>query len=120
MARGTFTTDGKGRIDDPASKVWYHGSPHLMDVLVVGSSITRNRALAVAFSYKPSRVSVNDEGKVNHNGTRKGYLYEVDQDVLPDSIVVHPSCLADDPWEWVTKKPLKLKIIEEGDPEVAQ
>jgi hypothetical protein len=91
-----------------------------MEILAVGSSITRNRALAVAFSYKPSRVSVNDEGKVSHNGTRKGYLYEVDQKVMPDDIVVHPSYLPDDPWEWVTKKPLKLKVIEEADPEVEQ
>ncbi len=110
---GTFTTDGKGKIDHPTSKVWYHGSPHSMEVLSAGSSITRNRDLAVAFSYKPSQVSVNDEGKVSHNGTRKGYLYEVIQDVMPEDIGVHPSCLSDDPWEWVTKKSMKLKMIEE-------
>ena len=113
ISGGTFTTDGKGKLDDPTCKRWYHGSPTPIVTLAEGSSITRNRKLAVAFSYKPSQISVSDEGEISHNGTRRGYLYEVTERVAPEDIDVHPSCLPTDPWEWVTRKPLKLKVVED-------
>lgn len=113
MARGSFTTDGQGKkIDDPASKVWFHGSPHQIEVLAGGSSITRNRELAIAFSYKPSQLEVDNDGRITHNGTRKGYLYVVDEPISMGDVEVHPACSNDDPWEWVTKRPVQLRVLQ--------
>ena len=106
-----FISDGKGQIDDPQSAKWYHGSPVLMDTLSAGSSITRNRDLAVAFSHKPSQLCVSDEGVISHNGQGPGYLYEVDEPISADDIFMHGACEERDPWEWVTRRPLRLRLI---------
>ena len=112
-----FTADGKGKtLDDPESEIWYHGSSLLLDVLAAGSSITRNRELAIAFSHKPTELGVSDNGEISHNGEENGYLYEVAEPVALEDIYVHPSVEAtipDDPWEWLTKRAFKLKLVQQ-------
>ncbi len=108
-----FVSDYKGSlIDDKDSLVWYHGSPVEMSLLRVGSSITRNIELAIAFSHKPSELSVSNNGKIEHNGKQEGYLYIVDEELIDDDIYVHEACLEDDPWEWITKREIKLKLLK--------
>lgn len=108
----SFTSNYKGTfIDDKDSLVWYHGSPVEMSLLRKGSSITRNRELAIAFSHKPTELSVSDNGTIEHNGKLEGYLYTVDEELLNDDIYVHEACLNDDPWEWLTKREVKLKLL---------
>jgi len=107
-----FVGDHKGqKIDQEASKTWYHGSPKQLTHLRVGSSITRNRDLAVAFSHKPSQLGVDDQGQISHNGQMDGYLYEV-VGVQAEGIYVHPACESDDPWEWLIKEAYQVILIE--------
>jgi len=113
----TYIDDGTGgTLDDPESQIWYHGSPLLLEILATGSSITRNRELAIAFSHKPSQLGVADDGTIHHNGKQNGYLYEIAEPVSLGDIYVHPSIndiSPNDPWEWLTKRQFKLKLIQE-------
>jgi hypothetical protein len=112
-----FITDGKGKpLDDAEGQSWYHGSPLLLEILATGSSITRNRELAVAFSHKPTQLGVADDGTISHNGKQNGYLYEIAEPVSLEDIHVHPKVKAiapNDPWEWLTKRPFRLRLIQE-------
>ena len=51
---------------------WYHGSPLELRVLREGSTITQDRHLATVFSHKPTVVSMEDDGRLRHNGTQPG------------------------------------------------
>jgi hypothetical protein len=115
-----YIDDGKGKpLDDPESQLWYHGSPLLLEILAIGSSITRNKELAIAFSHKPSRLEASGNGKIltiHHNGEQNGYLYEIAELVSLEDIYVHPDINIvnpNDPWEWLTKRPFRLKLIQE-------
>jgi len=112
-----FITDGKGKpLDDAESQSWYHGSPLPLEVLATGSSITRNRGLAIAFSHKPTLLEVSDDGEISHDGEQNGYLYEVAEPVSLEEIYVHPKVKAvapNAPWEWLTKRAFRLKLIQE-------
>ena len=112
-----YIDDGKGKpIDEPESQIWYHGSPLLIEILATGSSITRNRELAIAFSHKPSQLGVADDGTIDHDGKQNGYLYEVAEPVSLEDIYVHPKIneiSPNDLWEWLTKRPFQLKLIQE-------
>lgn len=108
----SYLRDEKGmNIDDKNSLTWYHGSPFQMDYLKKGSSITRNKNLAVAFSHKPSELSFKDNGEIDHNGRVSGYLYCLEEDIREDDLFVHQACFADDPWEWITTRDMKLKLL---------
>ena len=61
--------------------VWYHGSNIMFDTLREGSTITQWKALAEAFSHKPSCLSYDDDGSIEHNGTEDGFLYIIDEDI---------------------------------------
>lgn len=98
-------------IDDKFSSHWYHGSPCKIESLQKGSSITRNKELAIAFSHKPTELSVSDDGEISHNGKFEGYLYLVDEPLTEEDIYVHQACLEDDPWEWLTRREIKLKML---------
>jgi len=108
-----FITDRKTKLDVPQGEVWYHGSPLELGVLKAASSITRNRALAEAFAHRPTLLSFGDDGVISHNGTEDGFLYAVDEEVRPEDIRVHGACREDDPWEWVTTRDLRLRLVEE-------
>ena len=94
---------------------WFHGSPLKLDVLAVGSTITRCRAVAEAFAHKPTLVSIGDaDGKldISHNGALPGLLYVVDEPVEDDDVHPHPnSSFPGGGLEWITDRPLRLRLI---------
>jgi hypothetical protein len=110
-ALDTEITRTHGRLDDGA---WYHGSPEGLTVLAVGSTITRCRAVAEAFSHKPTCVGIGDETpeiSVCHNGRLYGHLYLV-EDVAEADVRPHPeSSFPSGGLEWLTNRPLRLRKI---------
>ena len=81
--------------------LWYHGSPMLLSELRAGSTITQWRALAEAFSHKPHRLCYDDRGRIEHDGQEKGYIYP------------HPRSTMDANAEFLTKRPLRVKLVAE-------
>jgi hypothetical protein len=59
--------------------IWYHGSNKIFSELRTNSTITQWKELAEAFSHQPSGLWYDDNGKIGHNGTEKGYLYIIDE-----------------------------------------
>ena len=92
-------------------ELWYHGTPEKLATIRAGSSLARRREIAEAFSHRPTTVSVDDDGTVSHNGRLDGFLYVVDEPVVPADVSVHPACNAGDPWEWVTARDLRVRRI---------
>lgn len=101
-------------LDDGA---WYHGSPLPLDVLAEGSTITRSRTVAEAFSHKPTCVGIEESGgvlEVCHNGTQRGYLYVIEEAVAQADVRPHPeSSYAAGGLEWLTNRPLRVKLVAE-------
>jgi hypothetical protein len=100
-------------LDDGA---WYHGSPHVLDILAAGSTITRSRAIAETFAHKPACLGINEEGHrltgVCHNGTADGYLYVVDESIGKSAIRHHPdSAYHAGGLEWLTNRPVRLRKV---------
>lgn len=97
---------------DP-SGTWYHGSNVIFSELKEGSTITQWRALAEAFSHKPT-ILCYDNGVISHNGVQKGYLYVIDEsiEVGPD-VYPHPRTTMSENAEFLTKRPLAVRLIEE-------
>ena len=92
--------------------VWYHGSAARFTELRTGSTITQWRELAEAFSHQPSRLSYDDDGVISHNGKEKGYLYIIDEPVIVGTdIVQHPRTVMDPNAEFLTLRPLKVRMI---------
>ena len=94
--------------------IWYHGSNVLFTELRAGSTITQWRELAEAFSHKPGMLSYDDSGIITHDGKESGYLYVIDE---PVSVGVdsyqHPRTVMDANAEFLTKRPLRLRLIAE-------
>ncbi len=102
------------KIDIIENGVWYHGSNFTLNILNINSTITQWKELAEAFSHKPSSLSYYDDGKIYHNGTEKGYLYIIDEPVTVGiDIYQHPKTSMDKNAEFLTKRPLKVKMIAE-------
>lgn len=95
------------------SKFWYHGSPHELDILREGSTITQWIEMAEAFSTKPTILEYDEIfAPIIHNGKEKGILYIVDEAIeLGKDIYPHPRTTMDKGVEFLTNKPLKLKRI---------
>ena len=94
--------------------VWYHGSNKIFAELKTNSTITQWRELAEAFSHQPSGLGYDDNGVISHNGTEKGYLYIIDEPiVVGEDICQHPRTTMDENAEFLTKRPLKVKLISE-------
>ena len=92
--------------------VWYHGSNQIFSELRENSTITQWRALAEAFSHKPSMLGYEDDGSISHNGTEKGYLYIVDEPIrVGVDIYQHPRTTMCENAEFLTKRPLKVRLI---------
>ena len=78
-----------------------------------GSTITPWRALAKAFSHRPTRLSYDDHGAITHNGMADGYLYEIDEPlVIGRDICQHPRTTMDANAEFLTCRPLRVKLVE--------
>ncbi|MBO4869833.1 MAG: hypothetical protein J5585_08985 [Clostridia bacterium] len=92
--------------------IWYHGSDQLFTELRGNSTITQWKELAEAFSHQPSQLSYDDNGVIYHNGTAKGYLYVIDEPIVVGfDIYQHPRTVMDENAEFLTKRPLKVKLI---------
>ncbi len=100
------------KIEIKPDGVWYHGSNMIFSELRTGSTVTQWRELAEAFSHKPSGLGYDDDGVITHNGTEKGYLYVIDEPITVGvDIYQHPRTTMDENAEFLTKRPLKLKMI---------
>ncbi len=92
--------------------IWYHGSNQRFTVLREHSTITQWKELAEAFAHQPSRLSYDDQGIIQHNGTQKGYLYIIDEPLsVGIDIDQHPRTSMDKNAEFLTKRPLKVKLL---------
>lgn len=70
--------------------------------------------MAEAFSHQPSGLGYDDDGLIRHNGIEKGYLYIVDEQIVVDvDVYQHPTTTMDLNAEFLTKRPLKVRLIEE-------
>ena len=93
---------------------WYHGSNQIFTELRENSTVTQWRELAEAFSHKPTGLGYDDDGRIIHNGTEKGYLYIIDEPVtVGEDVYQHPRTTMDENAEFLTKRPLKVKLIRE-------
>jgi len=93
---------------------WYHGSNKVFDVLIEGSTITQWRQLAEAFSHKPTILAIDDDNTIFHNGKEYGYLYIIDEPIEIDKdIYAHPNTTMDKGLEFLTKRKLNVKMVEE-------
>ena len=94
--------------------IWYHGSDRVFTVLRANSTVTQWRELAEAFSHRPTRLSYDDGGAIRHNGTAEGILYVLDEAVsVGIDLVPHPRTTMDENAEFLTTRPLKVKMIRE-------
>ena len=92
--------------------IWYHGSNMVFSEMKEGSTITQWKELAEAFSHKPSLLSYDDNGTIYHNGTEKGYLYTIDEPITVGiDIYQHPRTVMDENAEFLTKRPIKVKMV---------
>jgi hypothetical protein len=94
-------------------ETWYHGSPKRLSRLRIGSTITRNRELAEIFSHKPTLVSVEEDGRIRHNGVMRGYLYVIDEVICSDDVEPHPRTTMAPGEEWLTRRSLRLRLVGE-------
>ena len=102
------------KIEINPNGTWYHGSNVIFSELKEGSTITQWRALAEAFSHKPTMLGYDDDGVISHNGVQKGYLYVIDEKVeIGKDIYQHPRTTMDENAEFLTKRPLAVRLIKE-------
>ena len=93
---------------------WDHGSNKIFTELRENSTVTQWRELAEAFSHRPTSLSYDDDGRIIHNGTEKGYLYIIDEPVtVGTDVYQHPRTTMDANAEFLTRRPLKVKLIRE-------
>lgn len=102
------------KIEIDPNGIWYHGSPATFSVLRENSAVTQWRALAEAFSHRPSALGYDDGGAIIHNGTAKGYLYRIDEPIeVGRDLRPHPRTTMDQNAEFLTQRPLKVRLLEE-------
>lgn len=111
------------RISDSTENgQWFHGSPSRLSFIRSGSTITRNRTLAMAFSHKPNHVCIevmlNEESglrtiTLKQDGTRKGYLYQVILDNSETDTRENPESVMFPGDEVLTTRELRVEFLEE-------
>ena len=102
------------RIEINPDGIWYHGSNTMFGTLREGSTVTQWRELAEAFSHQPSRLGYDDNSVITHTGMEKGLLYIIDEPITVGiDIYQHPRTAMDENVEFLTKRPLKVKLIKE-------
>ena len=102
------------KIEINSNGTWYHGSNKRFEILREGSTITQWKELAEAFSHQPSGLGYDDDGVIQHNGTEKGYLYIIDEPiVIGKDVYQHPTTTMDLNAEFLIKRLLKVRFIEE-------
>lgn len=111
--RYTADTGLKDGVLYTTGKPWFHGSNVLFDTLREGSTITQWEALAEAFSHQPTMLGIGDDMSIEHNGTQPGFLYMIDEPLIPgEDIYMHPRTSMEPGLEWLTVKPLKVRQIK--------
>ncbi len=96
------------------NRPWFHGSPHVLDVLLAGSTITQDEHLARVFSHKPEIVSLDEDGdiyRIRHTGRLPGLLYQIDEPIAPADIYPHPHSSMPAGLEWLSRRPLRLRLL---------
>lgn len=102
------------KIEIQPDGIWYHGSNKIFTELRANSTITQWRELAEAFSHQPSALGYDDNGAISHNGVEKGYLYAIDEPIIVgEDIYQHPRTTMDANAEFLTRRPLKVRLIGE-------
>lgn len=102
------------RADAVADVVWYHGSNVMLSELRECSTITQWRELAEALSHQPELLCFEDDGSITHNGKEPGYLFIIDEPVeVGKDVYPHPKTTLSSNVEFLTKRPLKVKLIAE-------
>jgi hypothetical protein len=91
---------------------WFHGSDQKLSVLRAGSSVTRRRDLARAFSHRPTLLVQHDDGRVQHDGSAPGYLYVVADELGAGDLYPHPHPVNVGHWEWLTTRQLTVRLVE--------
>ncbi|MDE6751920.1 MAG: hypothetical protein K2J59_04000 [Eubacterium sp.] len=71
------------------------------------------KKLAEAFSHQPSNLEYDNNGVISHNGVEKGYLYMINETIDRNDIYQHPRTTMDKNVDFLTKRPLKVKMIYE-------
>jgi len=104
-------TSGGASAGPPDPDAWYHGSPRRLTTLRAGSTITRDRRLAEAFSHKPTLLCREDDGSIRHDGTAPGWLHVIDEPLRPGDLEPHPRSSMDPGLEWLTTRPLRLRLL---------
>ncbi len=95
-----------------SSRPWYHGSNLVLDTLRPGSTVTRWKELAEAFSHKPAVLCITNEGRILHTGREYGYLYEVEGPIgVGREVYQHPRTTMEQGMEYLTCLPLRLRRI---------
>ncbi|MBQ8612058.1 MAG: hypothetical protein IJ412_10195 [Oscillospiraceae bacterium] len=93
-------------------EIWFHGTPLALEVLAEGSTVTRWRELAEAFSHKPAVLCIEDDGSILHNGCRPGHLYSIAEVVeVGRDLYQHPRTTMDEGLEFLTARPLQLEYL---------
>lgn len=114
-----FTVDSNTPADSAAkfaaNIAWFHGSNAVFSELRAGSTITPWRKLAEAFSHKPAMLCIDGE-TITHNGVEHGYLYAV-EDVSPEDVYPHPRSTMEAGLEYLTKRPLSVRLLCELNPD---
>lgn len=98
-------------MDFNPAQPWYHGSPSELTTLRAGSTITQRRELGRIFAHKPTVVSIEDDGRVKHNGTMPGFLYLIAEEIEPGDIFPHPHTTMAPGDEWLTRRELRLRLL---------
>lgn len=100
------------KIEIQPDGIWYHGSDKIFSELRTDSTITQWKELAEAFSHQPTALGYDDHGVICHNGTEKGYLYVIDEPIVVGiDIEKHPRTAMDENAEFLTKRPLKVRML---------
>ena len=101
---------------------WFHGSPHELTSLRMGSTATPVLALAKAFSHKPSSVAIQVREdtdnrrrlvEIRHDGNKPGYLYRVSVGEPSRDLRQHPGSTGAPGEEVLTTRELEIDFIEE-------
>ncbi|MGH2557783.1 MAG: hypothetical protein ACRDJH_01865 [Thermomicrobiales bacterium] len=98
------------------STPWFHGSPYRLTELKAGSTITQDRALARVFSHKPTLVSIDDNGELQHNGRLPGVLHRLAEQVQTGDLVPVPGSTMAPGKEWLITRPIRVIALEETSP----
>ena len=88
---------------------WYHGSPEQLTVLRKGSWVTQFKALAKAFSHRPTLISLGDDfTNVKHKGRVPGFLYTIAEPVGTSDVTYLRDTAQS---HWQTSRDLRLQFV---------